>query len=520
MTATRRYLAAALLLCAVASTAAGSVFAGEDASTDRTLLRMGDGARRLTDRIVERPIPLEGLLADVDGTPPTPFEHSSGYFKLNRTKAAEMFYFYFKSRSATPSKDPVVLWMTGGPGCSSELAVFYENGPYHITPDLKLEVTEHGWDTVSNLVYVDQPINTGFSYSDDPADEVHDESVVAEDMLQFLAEFVQAHPELDGNDFFITGESYAGHYVPAVSYRVFRAAQTGEFTGLKLKGLAVGNGLTMPEIQYGAYADYALAHDMVGSVAAAAARTVYPACRAAIKKCGGGVAPDGPEPEPRSKKATCLTAVEICQTIPSGLMAVAGDVNIYDVHKKNAGPSFPYDFSDAEKFLNDPSVRAALGVGDRKWEMCSGKVHEDMMADWMRNLEPTIPPMLEGGVRVMIYAGENDFICNWLGNHRWVKAMEWSGKAGFNAAMPTPFVVDGTTGGDVTEHGLLSFVKMSESGHMVPMDQPRNAVEMLRRFISGEAIAGGEWNPPAIETRSDAVRVGSRAGPRRAMPTA
>ena len=72
-------------------------------------------------------------------------------------------------------------------------------------------------------------------------------------------------------------------------------------------------------------------------------------------------------------------------------------------------PDFPYDFSDAEKFLNDPSVRAALGVGDRKWETCSGKVHEDMMADWMRNLEPTIPPMLEGGVRVMIYAGENDF---------------------------------------------------------------------------------------------------------------
>ena len=98
--------------------------------------------------------------------------------------------------------------------------------------------------------------------------------------------------------------------------------------------------------------------------------------------------------------------------------------------------------------------------------------------------------------------------------------MEWSGKAGFNAAMPTPFVVDGTTGGDVTEDGLLSFVKMSESGHMVLVeDQPRNAVEMLRRFISGEAIAGGEWNP-AIKTRMDAVRVGSRAGPRRAMPTA
>ena len=86
---------------------------------------------------------------------------------------------------------------------------------------------------------------------------------------------------------------------------MFRAAQTGEFTGLKLKGLAVGNGLTMPEIQYGAYADYAVAHDMVGSVAAAAARTVYPACRAAIEKCGGGALPTGrnPSPVPRGRRA-------------------------------------------------------------------------------------------------------------------------------------------------------------------------------------------------------------------------
>ena len=111
------------------------------------------------------------------------------------------------------------------------------------------------------------------------------------------------------------------------------------------------------------------AHDMVGPCRRREGRESERG-RAAIKR-GGGVAPDGPEPEPRSKKATCLTAVEICQTIPSGLMAVAGDVNIYDVHKKNAGPSFPYDFSDAEKFLNDPSVRAALGVGDRKWGRCA-----------------------------------------------------------------------------------------------------------------------------------------------------
>lgn len=173
--------------------------------------------KSLTSRIREKTLNLEAHLRkdDVDDgggffAPPTPFQHSAGYFKLNRTSAAEMFYFYFKSRG--DPKDPVVLWMTGGPGCSSELAVFYENGPYAINPeDLSLSVNPFGWDTVSNLIYVDQPINTGFSYSTDPADDVHDEKRVAEDMLQFLGEFVDAHPELDGNEFYITGRDGTLH---------------------------------------------------------------------------------------------------------------------------------------------------------------------------------------------------------------------------------------------------------------------------------------------------------------------
>ena len=73
--------------------------------------------------------------------------HEAGYFKLNRTVEAEMFYFYFEHRSMAADA-PIVLWMTGGPGCSSELAVFYENGPFHIRDDLTLEDNPFGWDTV------------------------------------------------------------------------------------------------------------------------------------------------------------------------------------------------------------------------------------------------------------------------------------------------------------------------------------------------------------------------------------
>ena len=482
----------ALVLALAPGALAGSAFA----SSDDAVLRMGVGARRLSARIVERPLAFpEGVVRGP--SPPTPFEHSAGYFALNRTSAAEMFYFLFRSRAPASDSSPVVLWMTGGPGCSSEIALFGENGPYVVNADAAtLRVSEFGWDAVSNLVYVDQPIGTGFSYSTDPADDVHDEKRVADDMLQFLSEFADTHPEFAGRDFFVTGESYAGHYVPAVAYRVFREQQLGNGPTFTLRGLAIGNGLTMPEIQYGAYADYALGMDLVSEEAASNARALVPECQAKIARCGGSAGPVGPAGESAKKRALCTDAVAFCQQIPGMLLDAAGDVNVYDVRKPCVVPGLCYNFSAVASFLNLPSTRAALGVARPEtpsWRSCDDKVHADMMADWMRDLEPVIPPMLEAGVRVMVYAGEDDFICNWVGNRRWVRAMPWSGAAAFVATRAEPFVVDGVTGGEVIEAGALAFVKMSQSGHMVPMDQPKNALAMLDRFVRGVPIAGEPW---------------------------
>lgn len=186
---------------------------------------------------------------------------------------------------------------------------------------------------------------------------------------------------------------------------------------MKLRGFAVGNGLTMPEIQYGAYADYARGMDVVDEAAAAAAARVYPACAAKIRKCGGGAGPEGPaavrlgllfsffqfffflnlfpflfftffftrecptdlcadDPyaaESKKRAAACVDAFNFCDAIPGGILEAAGNINVYDVRKKCVG-SLCYDFSAAEKFLNLPAVRAALGVGDRAWAMCSAKV--------------------------------------------------------------------------------------------------------------------------------------------------
>lgn len=91
----------------------------------------------------------------------------------------------------------------------------------------------------------------------------------------------------------------------------------------------------------------------------------------------------------------------------------------YDVRKKCEG-SLCYDFSNAEKFLNKKSVRESLGVGDIDFVSCSPTVYQAMLVDWMRNLEAGIPALLEDGIKVLIYAGEYDLICNWLGKSSWM----------------------------------------------------------------------------------------------------
>nr|XP_016462989.1 PREDICTED: serine carboxypeptidase-like [Nicotiana tabacum] len=200
---------------------------------------------------------------------------------------------------------------------------------------------------------------------------------------------------------------------------------------------------------------------------------ILPVCEVAINLCGT----DG--------KISCLAAYFVCNSIFSAVRARAGaDINHYDIRKKCVG-ALCYDFSNMEKLLNMHSVKQALGVEDIEFVSCSTTVYQAMLVDWMRNLEAGIPTLLEDGIKLLVYAGEYDLICNWLGNSRWVQAMEWSGQKEFVASPDVPFEVDSAEAGLLKSHGPLSFLKVHDAGHMVPMDQPKAALEMLKRWIGG-----------------------------------
>nr|KYP68585.1 Serine carboxypeptidase-like 49 [Cajanus cajan] len=385
--------------------------------------------------------------------------HHAGYYSLPHSKAARMFYFFFESRKS--KDDPVVIWLTGGPGCGSEIALFYENGPFHIANNLSLTWNDYGWDQASNILFIDQPTGTGFSYTTDSSDYRHDEAGISNDLYDFLQEFFKTHPEFVKNDFYITGESYAGHYIPALAYRINQANKQNLGIHINLKGLAIGNGLTNPAIQYPAFPDFALENKIITKADYDDIIKSVPDCERDSKTC-----------ETQGGKS-CETALYSCQSIFKSIMYIAGDINYYDIRKKCEG-DMCYDFQNVESLLNMENVKSALGVGDDlDFVSCSSQVYNDMAQDWMRNLAVGIPSLLEDGIKLLLEFKVGS--C-----HGVVRP-----KKAFGTSPTLKFMVDGVEAGSLNSFGPLSFLKVHEAGHLVPMDQPKAALQMLKSWMGG-----------------------------------
>ena len=106
--------------------------------------------------------------------------------------------------------------------------------------------------------------------------------------------------------------------------------------------------------------------------------------------------------------------------------------------------------------------------------------------DWMKNQATKVPPLLANGTRVLIYAGEVDFICNWLGNQAWTQAMKWPHQGEYNTTKPIGWKVDGKEAGTMQSSHNFTFLRVYDAGHMVPRDQPAVAQAMIEAFTAGQ----------------------------------
>ncbi|POM77266.1 Serine protease family S10, partial [Phytophthora palmivora] len=178
-------------------------------------------------------------------------KNEAGYIKLPNKNDDQYFYWFFEAKH-NASTAPLVIWLTGGPGGSSLLALFNENGPCRIQPDLTTKVHPYSWTYEANMIWLDQPTSVGFSYSSGD-DHDYNERDVGENLYWFLQGFIEKHPEFDGREFFLMGESYGGHYVPGAAHYIWEQNKKNESSvmrNINLQGIAIGNGWTNPVVQH------------------------------------------------------------------------------------------------------------------------------------------------------------------------------------------------------------------------------------------------------------------------------
>jgi len=400
----------------------------------------------------------------------------SGYLD-DEEEDKHLFYWFFESRN-DPENDPVVLWLNGGPGCSSLTGLFMELGPSSIDEHGELVFNPYSWNANASVIFLDQPVNVGYSYS---GGSVSNTIAAGKDVYALMTLFFKQFPEYAKQDFHIAGESYAGHYIPVFASEILSHKKRN----INLKSVLIGNGLTDGLTQYDYYRPMACGEGgwpaVLDETTCQSMDNALPRCKSLIESCYDS-----------ESVWSCVPASIYCNNAILAPYQRSGQ-NPYDVRKKCEGSSLCYNELEwISDYLNQDKVMKALGAEVSKYDSCNFDINRNFLfaGDWMQPFHRLVPGILEQ-IPILIYAGDADFICNWLGNLAWTSALEWPGQKAYNKAPLEDFKLleDGSKIGSIKSSGNFTFMRLHAGGHMVPYDQPVASLEMLNRWIGGEWLA-------------------------------
>ncbi|ODV88156.1 hypothetical protein CANARDRAFT_192635 [[Candida] arabinofermentans NRRL YB-2248] len=403
---------------------------------------------------------------------------SAGYFDINE-EDKHLFYWFFESRN-DPKNDPIILWLNGGPGCSSMTGLFFELGPSSINgTSLTPIYNPFSWNNNASVIFLEQPVGVGYSYAS--SSSVTSSKVAAQDVYAFLELFFTKFNFYSKNNFVIAGESYAGHYIPSIASEILSHPDRS----FELTSLMIGNGLTDSLIQYAWYGPMACNatlsgyKQLISDEECEKIDTMYGRCKRLIQACYNS-----------QTALTCLPANLYCERIMGPFEATG--LNYYDIRTTcDAGTDLCYTALDyVDQYLNLPEVMLTLGAEVDKYTGCDDTVFRNFIfsGDEPKPFQQFIAEVLDANLPVLIYAGDKDYICNWLGNLAWTEALEWKDSLSYQEADFKPWIsnIDGDSAGLVKTNGQFTFARVFEAGHMVPYDQPSNALDMVNRWIAGD----------------------------------
>ncbi|KAJ0091705.1 hypothetical protein Patl1_14575 [Pistacia atlantica] len=399
-------------------------------------------------------------ISALPGQPPVKFQQFSGYVTVNDNHGRALFY-WLTEATTTPEKKPLVLWLNGGPGCSSvAYGASEEIGPFRINrTGSSLYLNKYPWNTEANLLFLESPAGVGFSYTNTSSDlKDSGDKRTAQDALIFLIRWMSRFPQYKYREFYIAGESYAGHYVPQLAKKIIDYNKSYSRPIINFKGFIVGNAVTD---------NY---YDNIGTQSNSSKE-----CDEAVNYAMNHEFGDIDQYSIYTPFCMQLRN-ETTRSLRLKNTLLRRRVSGYDPCTENY----------AEKYYNRPDVQKALHANitgiPYKWTACS----DILIKNWNDSEDsvlPTYKELIKAGLRIWVFSGDTDSVVP-------VTATRFS-LSHLNLPIKTPWYpwYSGNQVGGWTEvYQGLTFATVRGAGHEVPLFQPKRAYILFKSFLAGREL--------------------------------
>ncbi|KAE8726272.1 Serine carboxypeptidase-like 29 [Hibiscus syriacus] len=412
------------------------------------------------------------------------FAHYAGYVTVNKSLGRALFYWFFEA-AEDPDSKPLLLWLNGGPGCSSiAYGLAEEIGPFHIRPDGKtLYLNPYSWNLAANILFLDSPVGVGFSYSNTSSDLLNNgDKSTAKDSLNFLLKWLKRFPQYKDRDFYIAGESYGGHYVPQLSQAIVRHNKATKAKAINLKGYMVGNALTDD------YHDYLGLFQFLWSAGLISDETY----KLSNVLCDN---------------ESFIHSSSACNGILDVMSEEMGNIDPYSIYTPSCSANArqakwllkrrlrvgqlsekydPCTEKHSEVYFNLPEVQKALHVlpeaAPSKWETCSEIINTNWKDSPLTMLD-VYHELIQEGLRIWIFSGDTDAVIPITSTRYSIDALKLPIVSPWR-----PWYDDGQVGGWTQEYEGLNFVSVRGAGHEVPLHRPKQALTLFKAFLAGTAM--------------------------------
>ncbi|KAJ4893143.1 Serine carboxypeptidase-like 27 [Raphanus sativus] len=425
------------------------------------------------DRITELP----GQPSNVD------FRQYSGYVTVNEERGRALFYWLVESPTTRdPKSRPLVLWLNGGPGCSS---VAYggaeEVGPFRVGSDGKtLHPKLYAWNKLANLLFLESPAGVGFSYTNSSSDlYTTGDQRTAEDSYRFLVNWFERFPQYKHRDFYIVGESYAGHFVPQLSKLVHERNKGFKNPAINLKGFMVGNAVTDDYHDYIGTFEYWWNHGLISDSTYHQLKT---ACYSVSSQ------------HPSLQCMEALRSAELEQ----------GNIDPYSIFTKPCNntvqlKSFlkgrypwmsraydPCTERYSNVYFNRVEVQKALHANVTRlsypWKSCSDIVG-NYWTDSPVSMLPIYRELIAAGLKIWVFSGDTDAVVPITATRYSIDALKLATITNWY-----PWYDHGKVGGWSQVYKGLTLVTVTGAGHEVPLHRPRQAFIIFRAFLENKPM--------------------------------